>query len=303
MKKKLIISVLAIMVIVSAIFALSACNRSASPQGQLSNFLIDHGKEYFEYDVNDGQGSIGTYKVTITIHQNGATINCPEAIENVSKGILVESELDVTKDGKHSVYQTGCYFNLVNGSSLMVPAHTYRIQSEDGNETFRMTGTYDGSTFRYDKKVGEDTTSGSLKLSGTYFDNNEFQQCLRAVSTFSTSFNMSFATPLVSLNETAIVNLTASCSKVVNVVNTPYTDSFEEYATEGVACYKVQLSRSTKVAGVAHILYYAKSNVKATNAPDSFTLQNVLIEFHEPLSTEGGETQYLVYKLKKAEIY
>lgn len=301
MKKKLIISVLAIMVIIGAIFALSACNRSASPQGQLSNFLIDHNKEHFEYDVKDGQTLLGTYTVDVTLYPNGSSINCPTQIENVSKGVLVESVLDVTKDGKHSVYQTGCYFNLVNGSSLMVPAHTYRIQTEDGVETFRMTGTYDGSTFRYDKTVGEEQSNGTLKLSGTYFDNNEFQQCLRSVSTFSTSFSMSFATPLVSPNETANVSLTVSCSKVVKI-KTAYTDSIAEYAETGIDCYKVSLSRSTKVAGVAHVLYYAKANVKANNTPDGFTLRNVLVEFHEPLSTDGGETTYLYYTLRKAEI-
>jgi len=301
MKRKLIVSIITIMVIVGAIFALSACNRTASPQGQLANFLIDHQKEHFVYDVSIGDDLIGTYSVTVTLCKSGETINFPIAIENAKKGVLVESVLDVTKDGKHSVYSTGCYFSLVNGSSLMVPSHTYRKQEEDGVQTFFMTGTYEGSTFKYERKIGEETSNGSFKLSGTYFDNNEFQQSLRTVSTFSTGFSMAFTTPLVSQSEAASVSLTASCSKVVKV-KTAYTDSFEDYKETGVDCYKVTLSRSTKVAGVTQTLYFAAQNLKTTNNPDGFTMHNVLVEFHEPLTADGNSNQYVAYTLKTAEI-
>ena len=114
----------------ASVFALTACNNRATTQGQLSNFLVDHNKEYFEYDVKIGSDVIGVYKVNVTAYLAHAVINCPDEKE-VEKGIFVESELDVNYDGKHIVYNTGCFFTLVNGSSLMLPSYTYRVQSEE----------------------------------------------------------------------------------------------------------------------------------------------------------------------------
>lgn len=299
MKRKLIIISIAIIVVIASVFALSACNNRATTQGQLSNFLVDHNKEYFEYDVQIGGTSIGVYKVTVTSHLAHSVINCPDEKE-VEKGVFVESELDVNYGGKHVVYNTGCYFNLVSGSSLMVPAYTYRIQTEDGVETFRMSGNYQGSTFRFEKKVGEeDPSNGSFKLSGTYFDNNEFHQSLRTVSTFSTNFSFTFTVPLVSETESTSASLTAKCSKDV-MIKTAYTDSIPEYAETGVSCYKVILSRSTKVAGLSQTLYYAKTALKSQTATE-FTMRNVLVEFHEPLTSDEN-AEYVSYCLKVAKI-
>ena len=126
---------------------------------------------------------VDTYTVTVT-YNTAATINCPDPIENVPHGVFVESVLNFGT----TEYKTGCYFTIVNGTALMTPAYTYRIQKENGAETFRMTGSYSGANFHFEKLVGGDNASGNLKLSGTYFDNNEFHQSLRTVTTFSTNF-------------------------------------------------------------------------------------------------------------------
>ena len=296
MKRKLIIISIAIIVVIASVFALSACNNRATTQGQLSNFLVDHNKEYFEYDVQIGGTSIGVYKVTVTSHLAHSVINCPDEKE-VEKGVFVESELDVNYGGKHVVYNTGCYFNLVSGSSLMVPAYTYRIQMEDGVETFRMSGNYQGSTFSFEKKVGEeDSSNGSFKLSGTYFDNNEFHQSLRTVSTYSTNFSFAFAVPLVSATENTSVSLTASC-KSTEGITTPFTTALNP--ENSVNCYRVEVSRSTKVAGKSQILFYAVDDLKASNS--ELTIKHLLVEFREPITHEG-DTYYVVYKLKSATI-
>ena len=313
MKRKLILSLIAVTLIVAAIFALSACNRNATPQGQLSNFLIDHAKEHFVYDVRIGiqtdddvlfsqTESLGTLTVDVKACKSGDTIQCPDDITVNNKGVLIKSKLDINYESKHIVYETACYFNLVNGSSLMVPSYTYRIQKENDNETFRMTGNYQSSTFYYEKKsaTDEEPTSGSIKLSGTFFDNNEFHQSLRTVSTYSTSFNMSFSLPLVSTTENQSVSLTASCNKTVDVKN-DYTNSIDDYKDLGVECYAVKISRSTEVAGLNQMLYYAKDNLKAQN-PTGFTMRNVLVEIREPIGTVEEGTQYVFYRLSTATI-
>ncbi|MBQ9276012.1 MAG: hypothetical protein IJ226_00265, partial [Clostridia bacterium] len=179
MKKKLTIFIAAISLLALTLVSLVACSR-ATTQGQLANFLVDHGQEVFVYDVKDAETKeTGTYTVTVTKHAANSTIECPDPIYNVAAGVLVESHL-VMGDIE---YQTGCYFNIVSGTSLMTPAYTYRIQKENGNETFRMNGNYSGAVFKYEKVIDGISSSGSFKLSGTYFDNNEFHQSLRTVTT------------------------------------------------------------------------------------------------------------------------
>lgn len=275
--------------------AFVSCSR-ATTQGQLSNFLIDHSEENFVYDVtNELTNEKGTYTVNVKKYPSGSAISCPDVIENVSSGVLVSSTLligDVE-------YKTGCYFNIVNGTSLMTPAYTYRIQKENGNETFRMTGNYSGANFHYSKSVAGETSEGSIKLSGTYFDNNEFHQSLRTVSTFSTSFSFSFAVPLVSASENTSVSLTASCSKTA-FVKTEYTNGIEAYKENGIECYNVRIARSTKVSGLDQSLYYAKEPMKPSNS--DFKMANVLVKFYEPITADGS-TYYVVYALKSAEIH
>ena len=291
--KKIVIILVAILVLGAVAFSLVACNR-ATTQGQLSNFLVDHAEETFEYDVkNELTNETGTYIVHIKRFQKGATVeDFLEPIQNVEKGILVRGSLTVGT----TVYETGCYFNLTSGTSLMVPARSYRVQTENGNETFRMSGYYDGATFHYEKVVGGNTSSGSIKVSGTYFDNNEFHQSLRTVSTYTTSFSFSFAVPLVSATENTSVSLTASC-KSTEGITTPFTTALNP--ENSVNCYRVEVSRSTKVAGKSQILFYAVDDMKASNS--ELTIKHLLVELREPITPEG-DTFYVVYKLKSATI-
>ena len=293
MKKKLIIFVVAILVLSVMAFALVACNR-ATTQGQLSNFLVDHAEEVFVYDVkNELTNETGTYTVNVKMHPAGDTINCPDAIENVERGVFVESVLEIGT----TEYKTGCYFTIVSDTALMTPAYTYRVQKENGEETFRMKGTYNGAALVYERVINGVLAKGGIKLSGTYFDNNEFHQSLRTVTTFSTSFNFSYVVPLVSPSEISAVTLTASCSKTA-YVKTPFTETID--AENGVNCYNVRIARSTKVAGLDQSLYYATEPLKAQNS--TFKLQNVLVKIYEPIANAEG-TFYVVYSLKSAVIH
>ncbi len=293
MKRKLIIFVLAILVLSVIGLSLVACNR-ATTQGQLSNFLVDHAEEVFVYDVkNELTNETGTYTVNVKMHETGSTINCPDPISNVSKGVLVESVLLIGT----TEYKTGCFFNIVNGTSLMTPKYTYRIQKENGVETFSMKGSYDGANFSYEKNVNNELNNGNIKLKGTYYDNNEFHQSLRTVTTFSNSFSFSFVVPLVSPSENASVSLTAKCSQTA-YVKTPFTETIDP--ENGVNCYNVRISRSTKVAGIDQSLYYATDDLKAENS--TFKFKNVLVKFYEPITSAEG-TKYVVYSLKSAQIH
>lgn len=292
MKKKLITIVLAILVLSVVAISLVACNR-ATTQGQLSNFLVDHDNEVYVYDVtNELTGETGTYTVNVKMHAAGDTINCPDTIENVGRGVFVESQLSIGT----VEYSTGCYFTIVRDTALMTPAYTYRVQKENGNETFRMKGSYNGQALVYERVINGVVSKGGIKLSGTYFDNNEFHQSLRTVTTFSTNFSFSYVVPLVSANEIAAVTLSARCTQTA-YVKTPFTETID--AENGVKCYNVRISRSTKVAGVDQSLYYATESLKANNS--SFKLKNVLVKFYEPITTEEG-TKYIIYSLKSANI-
>ena len=295
MKKKLTIFIAVLSLLALMVVSLVACSR-ATTQGQLANFLVDHGQEVFVYDVkNAATNETGTYTVTVTKHAANSAIDCPYPIANVEAGVLVESHLVMGS----VEYQTGCYFNIVSGTSLMTPAYTYRIQKENGNETFRMKGNYTGAVFKFEKVIDGKVSTGAFKLSGTYFDNNEFHQSLRTVTTFSTNFNFSYSVPLVSPNESSAVTLSASCSRTAKV-KTAYTATLAD-AEDGVECYNVHVARSTKVAGLAQSLYYAKNPMKAGNS--TLTMTHVLVKFYEPYITESGEKSEIEYALKTAEIH
>ena len=157
----------------------------------------------------------------------------------------------------------------------------------------------DFSNVKIEKVVDGRSSTGSFKLSGTYFDNNEFHQSLRTVSTFSTNFNFSYSVPLVSPNESSAVTLSASCSRTAKV-KTAYTDTLAD-AEDGVECYNVHISRSTKVAGLSQSLYYAKNPMKAGNS--TLTMTHVLVKFYEPYITDDGVQSEIEYSLKTAEIH
>ncbi len=298
--KKIITSIILVAMIAIVAFSLSACN-SATTQGQLANILSDHSQEHFVYDVLDtANNTTGTYTVDLCTYQKGSTIENfgADTLQNVAEGILVKGTLTIAD----ITYQTGCYYTLINGSSYMVPAYSFRTQSENGNETFRLQANYDDGAFNYEKVIDNNTDqkqTGSIELSGTYYDNNEFHQSLRSVTTFSTAFSFSFALPLVDAQEASLATLTASCSSMENV-KVAYTSNHadETIRENGLECYKVSISRSTEVAGTSQTLYYSKSPIVL----NGWTITRALVKIVEPYKTIDGSSASIEYTLKEATL-
>lgn len=277
---------------------LFAC-ASATTQGQLQNILNDHSYEKFVYDVyladnNDGTYDKttqynGTYTVTLTAMDEGASLDWAEVglQATVSKGILVESKLEVG----NTSYVTGCYFNLIGGSSYMVPVYSFRVQKDGDTETFKLVGSYEDASYKYTRFVNGTKSEGSLETGKSlYYDNNEFHQALRTITTFSNSLSYSFAVPLVSANEVSTVTLSAVVSGT-KTIKTPYESE------NGIECYKTTISRSTQVAGVAQTLYYAVNDIKI----NGWGMKHVLVKIVEP-TTQNDKSCAMIYELKEVEL-
>lgn len=291
--KKVILSISIIAMV--AIFALSltACN-NATPQGQLQNLLNDHNHEEFTYDVfavsaqtgerfADNTNYNGTYVVKLDAYDAGSTIADfgNGELQSVSKGVLVTGVLNVGEGDNQTVYKTGCYFNLIDGSSYMVPYASYRVQTVGGVEKFKLQGSYDGKNYNYERWIDGVQSSGNVEFKATsYYDNNEFHQSLRTLSTFSDSMSFSFSVPLVSAFEATTVNLTASVT--------------DRSVQGGIECYKTVISRSTEVAGMSQVLYYSVNDVKY----NGWGLKHVLVRIEEPFKM-GEDVYNMVYQLKE----
>lgn len=300
----LTISVIAIV----AFFALSlvACN-SATPQGQLQNILNDHNVETFTYDVKARNvstdatldGYTGTYTVKLEAKNAGADVNGfgDTDLHSVAKGILVTSVLRVGEGETASEILTGCYFNIVDGSSYMVPAASYRVQKVGDNTQFKLQARYEGKSFVYEREINGVKDSGKLEFKATtYFDNNEFHQSLRTLSTFSDSMSFSFNMPLVSKDEAEVIQLSATVSGE-QAIHNKFTDNNETYAESGINCYKTVISRrisEMNITGMSHTLYYAVDDVKI----NGWALKKVLVRIVEPFILDG-ETYEMVYDLAK----
>lgn len=309
--KKVILFISIIAIVAVTAISLVACN-SATPQGQLQNLLSDHNQESFEYNVfaknSSGariDGYDGTYTVTLDAYAQGKTVpwidsesselsNLQELFD-VQKGVLVKGVLIVGEGDEQIVYETGCYFNIISGSSYMVPANTYRIQKKGGVEQFVMYGEYDGSTLRYTRIVNGETNSGKVEgKATTYFDNNEFHQSLRTLTTFSESMSFSFSMPLVSASEATYVTLSTTISSTSTIKNS-YTVT--NAIDDGIECYKMSVSRNEDVSGLSQTLYYAKDDIKI----NGWGLKNVLMQIEEPFKIDG-DVYTMVYELTSASL-
>ncbi len=298
----LTISVIAII----AFFALSlvACN-NATPQGQLQNILNDHNVETFTYEVKARnvstdaslEGYTGTYTVKLEAKDAGTTVSGfgDADLSDVAKGILVTSVLNVGSGETATEILTGCYFNIVDGSSYMVPAASYRVQKVGGNVKFKLQARYEGKSFVYDREIDGVKDSGKLEFKATtYFDNNEFHQSLRTLTTFSDSMVFSFNMPLVSKDEAEVIVLSANVSGQQAIHNN-FTANNDAYAENGIKCYKTVVSRKIdkmNITGMSHTLYYAVDDVKINGWP----LKKVLVRIVEPFILDG-ETYEMVYDL------
>lgn len=287
-----------------ACLTMTACNNTATTQGQLCNILSDHSSESFVYDVcaknADGdkvEGYDGTYTVTLKAYAEGSSLqsfgSSDTNLENLPAGVFVKGVLSAGTQ----TYETGCYFKLIDGSSYMVPAYSYRVQKDGENETLRVFGSYDGKKYSYSRTVNGKTDNGVVEASNaTFYDNNEFHQSLRTITTFTDSLSFSFAVPLVSATESTSVGITATVNGKTEV-KTAFTDSREDYAEKGIECYKTHISRATQVAGISQTLYYATNDVSI----NGWNMKHVLVKIEEPFKKDGA-TLNMTYELKSATL-
>ncbi|MCQ2409670.1 MAG: hypothetical protein MJ068_03915 [Clostridia bacterium] len=278
MKKKLILLLITIIIVSVLAVTLSSCNR-ASTQGLLANLLSDHSEEDFTYSVYNSEvgAEVGTYSVKIKAFKQGSEITDFGSASSikVNDGILVRGTLDLSDGTK---FETGCYFDLISGGSYMIPKYTFREETVPGKDPFALQGIYDGATLNYTKTVNGVSENGSLSCSGVYYDNNEFHQLLRTITTFSTSLSFGFSVPLVTADEQAVVSLSASCMSIEKIT----------YKGSETDAYKVNISRSTKVAGVSQTLYYSVNEL----AYNGWGIKNPLLKIEEPF--KKGDNQYLM---------
>lgn len=302
MKKAILFALVAVMITVMGV-SFTACN-NATTQGQLQNILNDHNHESFEYAVSaqdkDGNpvaGYDGSYTVTLDKYTQGSTVTDfgSATLSDVKEGILVKGHLSVGT----TEYFTGSYFSIISGSSYMVPAYSFRTIKKDGNVTFSLNAAYDGKKFNYTRTVDGKESSGTVDLGKVvnYYDNNEFHQALRTITTFSESLAFSFSMPIVSATEASSVSITARVLGKVNVKNA-FTDSRADLQDGGIACYKTAISRATEVAGISQTLFYAVGDV----AMSGWNMKHILVRIQEPFKADGN-TYSMVYDLKTAELH
>ncbi|MDE7373412.1 MAG: hypothetical protein K2N18_05050 [Clostridia bacterium] len=291
--KKIILSLLIVVMVVVLGVGLTACNR-ATPQGQLSDLLFNHDHEKFEYSVKiydvkkaSYDQESGTYVAQLDKFKNDANVSFGSStLTHVGEGIRVTGELVYGK----TQYKMGCYYTLVSGMSYMVPAYSFLTVIEDGVTTYDMQGSYNGSTFECQRKFGDaEPTKNSVKLSGTIWDNNQIQQILRAIpsSTFSGGLDLSFTTPIANAHEFGSASLRATGKSTAHV-KVPYTESIDELKENGINCYQITLSRTTQIKRtMTHTLYYAVDEVKL----NGWGMKNVLVKMVEPFK-DGNEQPF-----------
>lgn len=282
MKKFLLIITLIAVMGVGA-FALTACN-NATTQGQLENVWQSY--ERYDYTVHYGDET-GTYVSEVKAQDNG---------------YLVTGLLNVG----NTEYELRCFFSLTSGSSYLVPRSTYRRQTVNGVQELLVEGTYDGSTLKYKRTTPDGTTEGDISLASPYYDNNEFHQSLRGISTFSTSLAFSYNTAIITASEATSASLTLSVSSTENVQTEVKVATDQGLQDLTVNCYKATLSRSTTVAGAAQTLYYTVEDMHAAIDPstgetvvvaEGWELPHVLTRIEEPYKKADGSVGYVVYVL------
>ena len=172
----------------------------------------------------------------------------------------------------------------------MQPVASYTIHYENDKETFRLNATYSTKYYDYTRTVnGGEPETGRLKISGTVFDNNEFHQLLRTISTYSSGLTLAYKMPLVTAKEVVVADITAMSSTTTKKISTPYSASLLDnegaprFENGEVDCYEVVISRSTQVAGSTQKLYYAVPNIGINPDYDNTrAFKNILMRIEEP---------------------
>lgn len=330
--KKIAIFTVLIIVIVALGATLVACN-NATTQGQLVNAWKEaRPYERYTYTVDDSatEGTDGTYvseifyhsAYNVSVEEGDSAYNAEKVVVGDTtleqrEGYLIRSTLTATLNGSEVLYVTECYFELTNGSAYLLPVATFRSETQDGAEVFRMNGVYSGNSMAYTLVTdGGETKKGSISLSSPYYDNNEFHQSLRGVSTFSSSFSFAFNTAVVNTTEQTSAALTFSVSDTENVTlafpSCSVDENGEQIMNESTVlqCYKAKLSRSTTVAGVSQTLWYSVNPLYAaiddsgetpttkfsTSDNGWWALPHVLAAFSEPYKTSDrtGTVDYVL---------
>lgn len=277
--KKSVLFLICVALICVACLTLTACN-NATPQGQLGNYFSKY--EKYTYAVHDSKNNInGTYELEIKEYaetKNSVVLSDGFTLENKSAGHLIKSTLNIGS----KTYVTACYYTNVSGNSYYLPQGSYKSVTDNGTELYSVKVTYSAGSKSTNANYtltenGKTPKKGSLSLKSPYYDNLEFYTMLRGASTMGTSFSMSYNVALVAPNEITSATISASCSSTEKVSNLPET-VFDGGKAD---CYKVSISRNTKVAGTSYTVYYAKSNVKKLNGVDCRPLVRVMTKIVE----------------------
>lgn len=324
-------SLLILVIVISSLaFTLAACN-NATTQGQLVDAWKE-GRPYEKYtyvvDDSASEGTEGTYVSEIFYHaayngdENSPYYNPYKVTVGDTKieqreGYLIRSTLNATLDGTAYLYVTECYFSLTDGANYLLPTATFRRETVNGTEALRMNGTYSGNTLSYTLVVnGGEAKTGSVGLGSVFYDNNEFHQSLRGVSTFGTSFSFSFSTAVINATEQTSASLTLSVSSTENIEGLAFPSVGQDEngaeissETTSVECYRASLSRATTVSGASQSLYYSVRPVYAAISDDRtetllstydngwWELPHVLVRIVEPYNDADGNAQSVTYTL------
>lgn len=330
MKKTVSFITLIVVVAVLAV-TFAACN-NATTQGQ----LVDAWKnarpyERYTYSVTDSafKGSEGEYVSVITYHKaynadenspayNPDRVTVGDSTFEQREGYRIRSTLDIKLGGVAYYYVTECYFILTDGSNYLLPAATFRSETVGGIEVLRMNGTYSGNNLSYTLKTTADgEKKGNVGLGSVYYDNNQFAQSLRGVSTFSSSLSFSFTTPVVNATEQVSASLTFSVGGTASVGDLPFASAGKDgdgnevnNATTTLECYRATLGRATTVSGASQTYLYTVNPVYAAKSDDGTTtllstydngkmwsLPHVLVGFVEPYNDADGNAQTVTYSL------
>ena len=319
-------SLLILVIVISALaFTLAACN-NATTQGQLVDAWKE-GRPYecYTYSVDDSaqEGVEGEYVSEVFYHAAYNSVSNPEKVRvgdtsfEQREGYLIHSELNATLDGKKHRIVTECYFALTDGRNYLLPVATFRSETVDDKEVFSMNGTYNGSSLAYTLTANGESKSGNIGLNSPYYDNNQFAQSLRGVSTFSSSLSFSFTTPVVNATEQVSASLTFSVGGTASVGDLPFASAGKDgdgnevnNATTTLECYRATLGRATTVSGASQTYLYTVNPVYAAKSDDGTTtllstydngkmwsLPHVLVGFVEPYNDADGNAQTVTYSL------
>ena len=323
---KKIASAIVLVVVVSVLAVTFAACNNATTQGQLVDAWKE-GRPYecYTYSVDDSaqEGVEGEYVSEVFYYAAYNSVSNPNKVKvgdtsfEQREGYLIRSTLTATLDGKDILYVMECYFALTDGRNYLLPAATHRSENVNGKEVFRMDGTYNGSSLAYTLTANGESKSGNIGLNSPYYDNNQFAQSLRGVSTFSSSLSFSFTTPVVNATEQVSASLTFSVGGTASVGDLPFASAGKDgdgnevnNATTTLECYRATLGRATTVSGASQTYLYTVNPVYAAKSDDGTTtllstydngkmwsLPHVLVGFVEPYNDADGNAQTVTYSL------